>query len=311
MQVTQFACGGFVIGLIFSHTICDGLGSAQFLNAVAEFARGLDHLTISPVWCRDFFISSSKPKIPTTQSQLPNIPPKYRLEQANVDISMEQIEKLKHEFQLSTGRRCSTFEIVAAGFWSCRTRAALLTSSGSSNSQMVRFVFFANCRQLVKPPLPEGFYGNCFFPVTITASRERVGRASVVEVVKMIQKAKAELPREFEKYIIMNMNNINGDRSTAAGEDEDEDEDPDPFFPPMSYETLFVSEWGRLGFKEVDFGWGPPVNIVPIQGSPIMPAAIVGWQPAPKTGIRLMTWCLVDPHLQPFLHHFSQLFHFL
>ena len=48
-QVTQFECGGFVIGLIFCHTICDGLGAAQFLNAVGEIARGLEHPSTTPV----------------------------------------------------------------------------------------------------------------------------------------------------------------------------------------------------------------------------------------------------------------------
>lgn len=296
-----------MIGMIFSHTICDGLGSAQFLNAVGEFARGLDKLSIIPVWCRDFFISSqySQPNHPITHLLPPPIP-NYRLEQANVDISMDQIDKLKHEFQHSTGRRCSTFEIVAAAFWRCRTRAILTTSSDDTASgQLVKFVFFANCRQLLNPPLPKGFYGNCFFPVTITAPKESVATASVVEVVKLIQEAKAELPKEFDKY---RNSRIKGDLEGQLGDHDHDHDQEDPFFPPMSYDTLFVSEWGRLGFNDVDFGWGPPVNIVPIQGSPIIPAAIVGWQPAPNKGIRLMTWCVEEVHRQPFLALSQRLF---
>ncbi|PON43227.1 Transferase [Parasponia andersonii] len=301
IQVTQFACGGFVMGLIFCHSICDGLGAAQFLNAVGEFARGLDHLSVDPVWCRDFFVTNTL----AAQGPMNTIPPlslptvNYRLEQAHVDISMDQIDKLKQHFLKSTGQRCSAFEIVAASFWSCRTRAIMSNNSmlelgaTKDEEEMVKFVFFANCRQLLEPPLPKGFYGNCFFPVTITESREWVARASLVEVVKVIQEAKAKLPEEFGKY-----------RKGDAEED--------PFMPPLSYNTLFVSEWGRLGFNQVDLGWGPPLHIVPIQGSPIIPAGIVGWQPqlAPnsKRGIRLMTWCVHDSHRHPFLHHIMQLY---
>lgn len=60
MQITEFACGGFVMGLIFCHSICDGLGAAQFLNAVGEFSRGIDSApTIKPapplkLWRRVF-----------------------------------------------------------------------------------------------------------------------------------------------------------------------------------------------------------------------------------------------------------------
>ncbi|XP_062084655.1 acyl transferase 4 [Humulus lupulus] len=305
IQVTRFACDGFVMGLIFCHTICDGLGAAQFLNAVGEFARGLDRLSVEPVWCRDFFVTSTTTATTTTTpapAPLPMPIVNYKLEEAHVDISMDQIEKLKQHFQQSTGHRCSTFEIVAASFWSCRTKAIIINNNNSSaasdHEEMVKFVFFANCRQLMQPPLPEGFYGNCFFPVTITASKECVAKASVVEVVKMIQQGKAKLGEEFDKY----RKSRNGGGGGGGGMEED------PFMQPLSYNTLFVSEWGRLGFNQVDMGWGPPLHIVPIQGSPIIPAGIVGWQPEPKRGIRLMSWCVEESHRHFFLSHIMELY---
>ncbi|KAF4371708.1 hypothetical protein G4B88_030812 [Cannabis sativa] len=302
IQVTRFACDGFVMGLVFSHIICDGLGAAQFLNAVGEFARGFDRLTVDPVWCRDFFLTNNTTT--STPQPLPTIMPfvNYKLKEAHVDISMEQIEKLKQHFQQSTGgaHKCSTFEIVAASFWSCRTKAITITNYNSNDDveeEMVRLVFFANCRQLMQPPLPEGFYGNCFFPVTIKASKKFVANASVVEVVKMIQQGKAKLGEEFDNY-----------RKSRNENDGMEEEREDPFMQPLSYNTLFVSEWGRLGFNQVDMGWGQPLHIVPIQGSAIIPAGIVGWQPAPKRGIRLMSWCVEEPHRHLFLSHIMRLF---
>jgi len=41
-----------VVGLVAVHTLADGLGAAQFINAISEFARGLDKLKIAPVWAR-------------------------------------------------------------------------------------------------------------------------------------------------------------------------------------------------------------------------------------------------------------------
>ncbi|XP_031280881.1 acyl transferase 4 [Pistacia vera] len=281
MQVTQFACGGFVIGLTFCHAICDGLGAAQFLNAVGEMARGLEHPSIAPVWHRDF--SPSQPQLEDA-TQLPNLPPpmpSYRLEHANIDISMNHINQLKRQFHESTGLTCSAFEVVAATFWRHRTRAI-----NFEKKTEVKLVFFANCRQLLDPPLPRGFYGNCFFPVTITNSSEWLAQATNVDVVKLIQEAKTKLPFEFVK-------NMNGDY-TRNGED--------PFAPPLSYTTLFISEWGRLGFNQIDYGWGPPVHVVPIQGSSVIPVGIVGSLPLPDMGIRLMTWSVEEAHLQPFIH---------
>lgn len=278
-QVTQFACGGFVIGLLFCHSICDGLGAAQFLKAIGELARGVEHLSTTPVWQRDFF---PPPPEQAKVTALPNLPPpmpNYTLKHAKIDITLDQINQLKQEFQQSKGHHCSSFDVVAAKFWSCRTQATNL----EQNTEL-KLVFFANCRQLLDPPLPNGFYGNCFFPVTITASSESLTKASIPDVVKLIQEAKAKLPIEFAKY-------MKGD--FKAGED--------PFALPMTYTTLFLSEWGRLGFNQVDYGWGPPVHIVPIQGSSIIPVGILGSLPLPMKGARLMTWCVEEDHCQPFL----------
>ncbi|KAK9282408.1 hypothetical protein L1049_005325 [Liquidambar formosana] len=286
MQVTQFACDGFVIGLIFCHSICDGLGAAQFLNAVGEMARGLKHLSIAPVWYRDFF---PPPPQQANAAVLPNLPPPmpdYRLEHANIDISLDKINQFKREFQELTGQTCSSFEIVAASIWSHRTKAI-----NFGRNTEVKLVFFANCRQLLHPPLPEGFYGNCFFPVTVTASSELLTKSSNAVVVKLIQDAKAQLPNEFSKW-------MNGGHMKDG---------VDPFAPPLIYTTLFLSEWGRLGFSQVDYGWGPPVHIVPIQGSSIIPVGIVGFLPSPRKGIRLMTWCAEKAHLQPFLDQMLKL----
>ena len=284
--MTQFACGGFVIGLIFCHTICDGLGSAQFLNAVGELARGLEHLTTAPVWHRDFFPT------PTHQANinvLPNLPPPMpdnRLEHVSIDISMDEINQLKIEFHESTGQACSAFEIVAANFWSLRTRAINFNPDTE-----VRLLFFANCRQLLDPPLPKGFYGNCFFPITIAAPCELLTQASTIEVIKLIQEAKTKLSVDFAKF-------KDGDYLRNG---------QDPFAPPLGYTTLFISEWGRLGFNQVDYGWGPPVHMAPIPGSAIIPVGIMGSLPLPKKGIRLMTWCVEEDHRQPFLDLMTKL----
>lgn len=40
VQVTEFCCGGFVVGVTWNHVVTDGAGMAQFLQAVGEFARG-------------------------------------------------------------------------------------------------------------------------------------------------------------------------------------------------------------------------------------------------------------------------------
>ncbi|XP_050386772.1 acyl transferase 4 [Argentina anserina] len=299
MQVTEFECGGFVVGIKFSHSICDGLGSAQFLNAVGEMARGHKHPSTMPVvWRRDFakrefeFFTESLPQqqLNLNTTTTTTIMPNYQLQHANIDIYIDQINHLKRHIQESTGgRSCSAFEVVAAALWLCRTRAVMVSDYWKQNKQ-VKLVFFANCRHLLDPPLPEGFYGNCFFPVKVTASCERLAHSSLADVVEIIQEAKAKLPDEFSSYI-----------------KECYQIDEDPFTPALSYETLFISEWGKLGFNKVDFGWGSPDHVIPIQASAIMPAAIVGNPPLPEKGIRLVTWCVEEIHRQNFIDNMTKM----
>ncbi|CAD6228813.1 unnamed protein product [Miscanthus lutarioriparius] len=47
-SVTAFASGGFVVGFRFSHAVADGPGSAQFMNAVGELARGAERVSVEP-----------------------------------------------------------------------------------------------------------------------------------------------------------------------------------------------------------------------------------------------------------------------
>lgn len=203
--------------------------------------------------------------------------PNYQLNHVNIDIPLDKIAQLKLRFSQPTGQNCSTFEAVAASLWGSRTRAVRFDPATE-----VRLVFFANCRDIVDPPLPKGFYGNCFFPVTIEASSDWIEKAPFADVVKLIQEAKSKLPVEFAKYM-------------------DGAYHVDPFSPPLAYTTLFISEWGRLGFNQVDYGWGPPDHVVPIQGSSIIPVGIVGVLPRPQKGIRLMTWCVEENHRQGLL----------
>ncbi|CAI9110392.1 OLC1v1010403C2 [Oldenlandia corymbosa var. corymbosa] len=286
IQITQFNCNGFVMGLTFCHTICDGLGAAQFLKAVGEMAQGADKPSMIPSWSRDLIQSpaleaylNSFPKTP-----LPPPVPTYQLEHTSIDITTDYINREKQNFKAETGgRNCSSFEIVAASFWKHRTQAI---SDSLKEDTELKLVFFANCRQFVHPTLPQGYYGNCFFPVTISASSGLLKQGSIVQVVKLIQEAKADLPNEFTKWIKSGV--VQG---------------ADPFLPPMLYTTLFISEWGRLGFNEVDYGWGRPVHVVPIQGSSVIPVGIVGWLPSPRSGIRLMTWCVEKDHLSSLAYY--------
>ncbi|CAL9082710.1 unnamed protein product [Musa acuminata var. zebrina] len=143
MQVTEFAGGGFVVGLIFVHTIADGIGLAQFLNAVAEIARGLPNPTVEPAWSRE--VIPNPPKLP------PGGPPVFsslKLLDATVDLSDDHINHVKAQHLELTGQRCSTFDVAVSNLWQSRTRGINLDPGVD-----VHVCFFANTRHLLRQVL--------------------------------------------------------------------------------------------------------------------------------------------------------------
>lgn len=273
IQVTQFACNGFVIGLESSHAVFDGLGSAQFLNCIAEFARGLERPTIEPKWHRHTIPKPPSSLSHITFDSLPPLP-SYRLEQAIIDVPLDEITSFKTQFLEQTGKTCSAFDVLAAQIWQCRTKSIRLNPD-----ERAKLVFFANARPFINPALPQGFYGNCFFPVTVEVSCNTLVSASRVEAVMMVKEAKAKVRVEFERW--------------AKGEGHD------PYVPSLGYSTLFISEWSRLGFNEVDYGWGRPMQVVPLTYSDLIPVCILGSVSGLK-GSRLIAQCVEQHHLEEF-----------
>lgn len=275
MQVTEFMCGGFVVGLISVHTIADGLGAGQFINAVADYARGLPKPRVCPVWARD-----AVPDPP----RMPAPPPKLELldlRGLTVDFSPDHIAKAKADFFASTGQRCSAFDVCVAKTWQSRTRALLLAGGNITDDSPVHVCFFANTRHLMLAGAGAGFYGNCFYPVTVTCGSGEVAAGEVVDVVRAVRNAKARLAGDVARWAVGGFAQ-------------------DPYELRFTYDSLFVSDWTRLGFLEADYGWGAPAHVVPFSYHPFMAVAVIGAPPAPKVGARVMTMCVEEAHLPEF-----------
>ncbi|KAM1109230.1 hypothetical protein TB2_008506 [Malus domestica] len=129
IQVTRLQCGGFVFALHLNHTMSDAAGLVQFMTAVGEIARGATFPTVQPVWQRELLNARDPPRVTCTHREYEEV------EDTNGTIipldGMVHRSFFFRPTEVSAIRRfvpqylstCSTFEVLTACLWRCRTIA--------------------------------------------------------------------------------------------------------------------------------------------------------------------------------------------
>ncbi|KAK7332906.1 hypothetical protein VNO80_29662 [Phaseolus coccineus] len=87
---------------------------------------------------------------------------------------------------------CSTFDLITACLWRCRTKAMQIEAD-----EVVRMTCTINARGRFNPPLPVGYYGNCFaYPAAVTSGGKLCGNPFGY-AVDLINKVKDEMKEEY------------------------------------------------------------------------------------------------------------------
>ncbi|KAI4966313.1 hypothetical protein ZWY2020_041321 [Hordeum vulgare] len=166
MQVTEFSCGGFVVGVTWNHAVADAAGIGQFLQAVGELARGLPAPSVAPGRRADALAAVPPPADGFVELMMTLQP----ADMAVLDVTA-----------------------VAALLWQCRTRAVGLSSS---TEEPVALYFAVNARRYVGAR--RGYYGNCVTGRVVVAAGGAVAGGDLADLVGMIQRAKSQIPEQFD-----------------------------------------------------------------------------------------------------------------
>ena len=271
MQVTEFFCGGFVVGVTWNHGAADGNGMAQFLQAAGELARGSPSPSLAPVRWDDSLPSFPPPTIFQSSKPLGSVVC------FDITVPSSSIDRIRAEFhERSDGRRetCTMFEAVAAVLWQCRTRAI-----ASRPDSVALLSFAANVRRHVNAK--DGYYGNCTGAPLVTATAGTVANAEVTDLVEMIKRAKDGVR---DQLFAKNDGGGEGDLQQPAMDEKQLHE--------LRY-MLYLSSWRNIGFEKADFGGGTPERVMCyIQPSFVMwPCCMVNLPCKEKDGVSSVHYC--------------------
>ena len=249
VQVTEFACGGFVVGVSSNHVIADGAGTVQFLQAVGELARGISPPSCFPIRSWDDSLPVPTASTGATQkSAIKHEPP--HLAHLNIVVPSSLISRIKAGAFGSFGELCTSLDAVMAVLWRCRTRAALSPSDGESPAPLK---FVCNMRPYVGAPA--GYYGNCIRAQVVPATAGAVANGCIGDLVRLIRRAKDKIPD------LLSTGGDGGRRSGSGSGVADAAADHQAQ-APLWYEAFSVTDWRYIGLDAIDFGSGAPARVL-------------------------------------------------
>ncbi|CAH9054390.1 unnamed protein product, partial [Cuscuta epithymum] len=173
IQVTRLRCGGYIFALRLNHTMTDASGLVQFMTAIAEIARGAPAPSALPIWQRELLSVQKPPRATTaayTHHEYDQVSdskgttiPTCKMVQRSFFFGPTELAALRRLLPIHLSNS-STFEILTACLWRCRTVAFRPDPEAE-----VRMLCIVNARsRFSDPPLPEGYYGNTLaFPVAL------------------------------------------------------------------------------------------------------------------------------------------------
>ncbi|KAI3793237.1 hypothetical protein L1987_35853 [Smallanthus sonchifolius] len=261
VQLTWLSDGAAALGVGFSHCICDGVGSVEFLNLFAKLATGRrSGATASaaafkpkPIWQRHLLDptpfkheASQRPEFNRVTDRckfMTRFAPD-QLTPTSVTFDEWRVNELKNYITRTSQLRLNsvtTFEALSAHIWRSWARALDFPPN-----QTLKLLFSIDIRHRVKPSLPTGYYGNAIVLGCAQTTARELTENGVAYVAELVKEAKDRVDDNYVKSVV-NSVSLNGASCV-----------PDPVG------VLILSQWSRLGLERVDFGFGRPVQVGPV-----------------------------------------------
>ncbi|KAM0028491.1 putative transferase [Helianthus debilis subsp. tardiflorus] len=252
IKVTTFECGGFAIGMCFSHRISDMGTMCLFINNWAARSNGKHkHEIYSPV----FNLPTCFPQrgLPELDFRIPRSSVGIQTEARRFFFKAKAISAMRENvgFYENTPRRPSKVQLVIALFWKAFVHMEQTNNVESKASFLIQAVAL---RDKVLPELYTNSCGNFF---AIAPSRLRPGEGENItyrdffmilcdSVSKTVQDCTKMLAQGKEEYEVVIDPYLESNRNMS----------PDNV---VNMSLYIFSSWCKFSYYQADFGCGKPV----------------------------------------------------
>ncbi|GJN19546.1 hypothetical protein PR202_gb06833 [Eleusine coracana subsp. coracana] len=242
IQVTFMKCGGVALGTALHHFSIDAKSASLFFNTWAAFCRdGYSADVEAPCHNRALLRARSPPVVnPEHRSIICPTPrftePSGPMTSEFFSLSKEQLGALK---KLCGG--ASTFCAVSALVWQSTLVARRLAPETET-----RVMFPVNVRRMMKPPLPDSYFGNAVIFLMSTSTVRDITSEPLYSTAKRIAGIIGRVDDGLVRSAVDCLSLAERDNQTlkATGSVPETD--------------LVMVSWLGMPLYDIDFGWGKP-----------------------------------------------------
>lgn len=274
VQVTRFLGGDIALGCSHSHVVCDGSSLWHFMVTWAEFARGAEHPSISPIHDRTLLDFRDDLK-DLKDDQISFLDVAWRGEYQDKSngeevalamrafhFSKDMIMQLKRvamdSYGVAHGRThveegkayteghgmaFSSFEVLCAHVWRHMTRAR-----GVDGNTKLGLIIMGDVRRRLEPQLPIGFVGNAVVARTVLAMASEL-------LIEPFYQSSLRI-----RDTIMHLTSHSIRKEMACLEDVTKER---LAMWSCGFVSMNLASSHTFPIFEVDFGWGAPACVRP------------------------------------------------
>ncbi|EOA13355.1 hypothetical protein CARUB_v10026390mg [Capsella rubella] len=259
LQVTFFPDQGYCIGTTIHHVVVDGKTAEKFNNAWAHTCKhGTVPKNLPTVLDRSVvnvpagferkllellpYLTEDKENARTLMlPPVKEINAKDNVLRTTIEVTPKNIEKLKERAKKESSRaelHLSTFVVTFAHVWTCMVKAR-----GGDADRPVRFMYAADFRDRLDPPVPATYLGPCVLAMDFYKYKAKkfLGDDGYVNTVEILSDSVKRLRSQ-------------GVESTWKCYEEGTKT------MELGTQLMVVNGSNQIGMYDTDFGWGRPVH---------------------------------------------------